>query len=187
MTNKVMKMNDKNIKRIITFVLFFISFNLSLFSYKLEVHDCKGEIIEPGKNALAKDVKNALDNAMEKAKTCLPEGFYNKIKNKLDSVTLIIHISCHMPGKCGETWQFKDPRFKWSISFSYQNNWKNGCGCLEGIMIHELLHWGGELTNSDEDETKAYSCQLKCYSECTKIPKEYKDKAKPELCCESEK
>lgn len=158
---------------------------------QIEITNCKNEVVDPGKNKLndfvVQVVNNLVDESMESAKNCLPESLYKDIKDDLDSRPLNIKLDCTMPpGRCGRTWQLPDGEKQVGKRIDINTDPFRGdlCNCAHGVMLHELLHWGAGLTNSDPDEIKAYSCQLKCYPNCTSIPEKYQGKVKPELCCD---
>lgn len=143
-----------------------------------------------------KKIKNAIMSVI-KNQNCLPKGHYDKIINHLKGRELFIDIGnpvktdrecaatllVHPEGK-GKGKPFRGH----TIVLNKEKIFKEErCGCLKSMMVHELLHWAGVYDNSDDGETRAYSCSLKCYGGpkgCAKIPPEYKNKAKPEKCCD---
>jgi len=184
-------MIKKNVIQIFLLFVLLIWCGHWLFS-EVQLFSCEGVQVDRRVRFFLTDyafgeVNNAVNQAMSSAKDCLPDSLYQDIKKDVDSRPLKIVLNCNAPAdECATTIQFKEGEKQVGklIDVNIKAFWKNFCGCVQGVMLHELLHWGAGLTDSDEDEIKAYSCQLKCYPNCTSIPEKYQGKVKPELCCD---
>ncbi len=168
-------------------ILIFIFLSLPLFSDSLDEHknvniyDCNNKRIFSKDNVVAWDILRALNEAMEKVKNCLPKKYSKLILNYLKSKKIIIFLDCtRNTPKCGETLQsFRKGLY---ITLFYDSIYIRGaCGCVEATILHELLHWGAEVSERREDERKAYGCEEKCFPDCAKD----REGAKPDDCCDN--
>jgi len=166
-------------------MLFFI-ISIPIYSITLEegknvsIYDCNNQVIRSDKNTFAWDILSALKEALEKSKECLPEKYSNSIYEYQKIKKIIIFLDCTSPTKnCGQTLQ----SFRKGVCITlYKESiyMEGACGCIEATILHELLHWGAGMTESNEDEKIAYGCEEKCFPDCAKDRRGIE----PEDCCE---
>lgn len=146
------------------------------------IYDCNNKQINSKDNALAWDIFLGIIEALEKSKNCLPKKYYDDIINSLKKRKLIFFLNCNKSKNCGKTMQsFSKGLY---IELFFESIYIEGaCGCVEAIILHELLHWGAGLSDSNKDERIAYGCEEKCFTDCAKDRKGIG----PEDCCENKK
>ncbi len=111
---------------------------------------------------------------MNQMPNCLPDKMLGALKENLAGRTLDIHLTGGLLDKeCGDS--FVVPNRDGSLRGEYValnvrklwddgnvSNGNDGCGCLDSVILHELLHWGGNVGDSPEEELRGNSCELKC-------------------------
>jgi len=166
---------NKDVTKIIFFFLFFsISSLCSLASVKVKVRNCEGDKEYPHKYTAGRLI-NGLNRAAKYAPNCLPPGLANSVKYNALSLEITIRI-CLDIEECAEA-----NIINHSIKVGYKTLLGN-CGCIESIMLHELLHLGG-LGSTPEEELKAESCELKCFPDCAVVS----SNASKDKCCDEKK
>jgi hypothetical protein len=166
-------------RAIIVILSLFLFLNINPFysfaKVRAKVYNCNGKPY-PYKHT-AKRLINDLNTAAKRAPNCLPPGLANSVKNNALSLEIEIYV-CNIED-CAESNKFWH---RITIGSASALLGEGNCGCIESIMLHELLHLGG-LGSSPEEELKAESCELNCFPDCAVVS----SNASKDKCCDDKK
>lgn len=157
-----------------------LSILLLLSSYlfsETQILDCQqmdkyypGDTLRITKSITAQKLNREAEEAKKSAKNCLPAQMGQDVKNYLKQ-NLNIQLVCDsLPdNNCAEAWDpYFDYRFQFSaaaVTLNYEER-KGECGCIQGIILHEIIHLATHV--GKEGHKEIFGCVMKCTAKIKK-------------------